>query len=61
MVLIPCSVDVFLPKSLCHFRFTTVNDSNLAMSKTIFILISIDTSTFYLKYTVQNLNEYDIK
>ena len=43
MVLILCSVGVVLPKSLCHFRFTTVVDSNLAMSKTIFILISADT------------------
>ena len=41
LVLITCSVGVFLPKSLCNFRFTTVPDSNLAMSKTILILISI--------------------
>ena len=37
------SVDVFLLKSLCHFRLTTVLDSNLVMSKTILIIISIDT------------------
>ena len=61
MVLIACSIGVFLTKSLCHFRFTTVTDSNLAMSKTIVIVISIDTQTFYLKYIVQNLNEYDMK
>ena len=51
------SVSVFLPKSLCHFRCTTVADSNLVMSKTILILISINAQTFYLKYTVQNFNE----
>ena len=61
MVLIPCSVDVVLPKSLYHFRFTTVADSNLVMSKTTLFLIFIDKQTFYLKYTVQNLNEYGIK
>ena len=39
----PCSVDVDLPKSLCHFRFTTVPNSNLAMSKNIFIFTSVET------------------
>ena len=43
MALISYSVDVVLSKSLCYFRFTIVADSNLAMSKTILILVSIDT------------------
>ena len=43
MVVIPCLVGVFLPKSLCHFRFTAMADCNLAVSKTILTLISIDT------------------
>ena len=49
MILIPCSVGVFLPKLLCHFRLTTVTDPNLAMSKTILILIliSIETDILY--------------
>ena len=49
----------FCQQSVCHFRFTIVADSNLAMSTTIFILISIDTLIFYLKYTVQNLISND--
>ena len=35
-------MNIFLPKSLYHFRFATVPDSNLAISKSILILLSID-------------------
>ena len=44
MILIPGSFGTFLPKSLCHFRFTTVPDSNLFMNETILIFISVDTN-----------------
>ena len=43
MVLMACSVDVVLPKALCHLRSTTLPDSNLAMNNTTLSLISIDT------------------
>ena len=46
LVLIPCSVGVVLLKSLCHFRLTTVPDSNLTMSRTILTLISINPDFF---------------
>ena len=44
MVLIPCLVDVFLPRSLCHLRLTTMPVSSLTIRKTVLILISMDTN-----------------
>ena len=44
LFLIPISVGAFWPKSLCNLCFTTVSDSNFAMSKTIWIWIWISIS-----------------
>ena len=53
MVPIPYSIDVFSPEPLRHFRFTNVANSNLPMSKTILILISIDTDNLSEIYSTK--------
>ena len=43
---IQTSLEVFLPNSAYRFRFTIIGDSNLAISKTIFIRMLIDTDIY---------------